>query len=99
MLKLQGNDLYLAALERSHCKTIWNEFEYDFEHPSERLNIGYSDEKADKWFDDIQKDQGSRHVRLGIFLNDGTVIGDVALQDIDQTNRCCSIGMGIAKSA
>lgn len=37
------------------------------------------------------------NIRLGIFLNDGTVIGDVALQGIDRRNRSCSIGIGIAK--
>lgn len=39
---------------------------------------------------------------VGIYVwefskNDGTVIGDVALQDIDRSNRKCSIGIGIAK--
>jgi RimJ/RimL family protein N-acetyltransferase len=97
MLKLQGKDVYLATLERADCKKIWNDFEYDFEKPSEPLNIGHSEEKSDKWFDDIQKEQGNTAVRLGIFLNDGEVIGDIALQDIDRNNRKCSIGMGVAK--
>lgn len=55
MLKLQGMDIYLAMLEREDCKTIWNDMEYDFTHPTEELNIGHSDEKADDWFDEIQK--------------------------------------------
>jgi RimJ/RimL family protein N-acetyltransferase len=41
--------------------------------------------------------QGNTAVRLGGFLNNGTVIGGVALQEIDRNNRKCSIGMGIAK--
>ena len=97
MLKLQGRDLYLALLTREDCKTLWNDFEYDFDHPTEELNIGHSDEKADGWFDEIQKLQGDKNVRLGIFLNDHTMIGDVALQDIDRGNRKCTVGMGIAK--
>lgn len=97
MLKLQGQDLFLALLERADCKTLWNDFEYDFENPAEEFNIGNSDEKADDWFDEIQKLQGNKNVRLGIFLNSGQVIGDVALQDIDRVNRNCSMGMGIAK--
>ncbi len=97
MLKLQGNDIYLALLERDHCKALWNDFEYDFDNPTEELNIGHSDEKAAGWFDEIQKLQGDVNVRLGIFLNNGSVIGDVALQNIDRVNRKCSIGMGIAK--
>lgn len=94
---LKGKDIYLGTLERKDCKTLWNDFEYDFNNPSEELNMGHSEEKADEWFDDIQKQQGNLHVRLGIFLNDGSVIGDVALQDIDRKNRKCSVGIGIAK--
>jgi len=97
MMKLKGENIYLAMLERKDCKTLWNDFEYDFDNPTEEFNIGHSDEKADDWFDEIQKLQGSRNVRLGIFLNNGTVIGDVALQDIDRVNRKCSVGIGIAK--
>lgn len=96
-MKLQGEQIYLACLERRDCKTLWNDFEYDFEHPAEEFNIGHSDEKADGWFDEIQKLQGDQNVRLGIFLNDGTVIGDVALQEINRFHRRCSVGIGIAK--
>ena len=97
MLKLQGKQVYLAVMEREECKKVWEDFEYDFNNPVEPLNIGHSVEKADEWFDEIQKMQGKDNVRLGIFLNDGTIIGDVALQGIDEANRSCSIGMGIAK--
>ena len=96
-MKLQEGDIYLDTLSREDCKTLWNDFEYDFDHPTEELNLGHSDEKANEWFDEIQKLQGNSNVRLGIFKNDGTVIGDVALQNIDRINRKCSIGMGIAK--
>lgn len=84
-------------MERKDCKNLWNDEEYDFSNPTEELNIGLSEEKADEWFDDIQKKQGNSNVRLGIFLNGGMVIGNIALQDIDIKNRKCSIGMGIAK--
>ena len=97
MLKLQGKLLYLAAMEREDCKKVYEDFEYDFDNPTEPLYIGYSVEKSNEWFDEIQKLQGNTHIRLGIFLNDGTVIGDVALQDIDNKNRSCSVGMGITK--
>lgn len=96
-MRIQGENIYLATLERKDCKTLWNDEEYDFGHPTEEFSIGHSDEKADAWFDEIQKLQGNRHVRLGIFAQDGTVIGNVALQDIDRFNRKCSVGIGIAK--
>jgi len=97
MLRLQGERIYLSVLERKDCKELWESFEYDFKNPSEPLNIGHSVEKADDWFTEIQKLQGNKNVRLGIFLNDGTVIGDVALQDIDYQNRSCTIGLGLHK--
>lgn len=97
MLKLQGNKIYLAMLRREDCIMLWNDFEYDFNNPTEEFNIGHSDEKANDWFDEIQKLQGNKNIRLGIFLNDGSVVGDVALQDIDRVNRKCSVGIGIAK--
>lgn len=96
-MRLQGEDIYLALLEREDCRTLWNDFEYDFDNPTEEFHIGHSDEKAMDWFEEIQKLQGNRNVRLGIFLSNGKVIGDVALQDIDRVNRKCSVGIGIAK--
>ena len=97
MIKLQGEQLYLTTLERKDCKKLYEDFEYDFSSHTEPLHMGYSVEKSDEWFDEIQKLQGKENIRLGIFLNDSTVIGDVALQSLDHKNRSCSIGMGIAK--
>jgi len=97
MIKLQGNRIYLGTLEKEHCRKIWEEFEYDFVSKTEQLHIGYSIEKADEWFDKIKKEQGDTYIRLGIFLNNDIIIGDIALQDIDNRNRSCSLGMGMSK--
>jgi RimJ/RimL family protein N-acetyltransferase len=97
MVKLQGERIYLGTMEKEHCKTLWKEFEYDFVNRTEELHIGHSIEKAEEWFEQIKKDQGNTHVRLGIFLNNGIIIGDIALQDINYKNRSCSIGMGMSK--
>lgn len=96
-MKLQGKEIYLDTLERKDCKTLWNDFEYDFDNPTEELHLGRSEEKADEWFNEMQKNQGDLSISLGIFLNNGNLIGDIALQGIDRKNRKCSIGMGIAK--
>lgn len=96
-MKLQGKVIYLDTLEREDCRRIWKDTEYDFDNPTEDLNLGMSIEQADEWFAEIQKFQGNRNVRLGIFFPDGTPIGDVALQNIDMRDRSCSIGLGIAK--
>lgn len=96
-MRIDATDIYLDTLTREDCKTLWNEFEYDLQHPTEEWRIGHSDEKAAGWFDEIQRLQGEQNVRLGIFLRDGGVIGDVALQDINRVHRSCSVGIGIAK--
>jgi len=98
MIKLHGQDIYLAALERKDCKKICEDNEYDFDNPAETTLFGWSVENSDEWFDDIQRLLKSDvNIRVGIFLNDGTVIGDVALQGIDRANRSCSLGIGMAK--
>ncbi len=97
MIRLNGRLIYLATMEKEHCKKVWEDTEYDFLQCTEPLNIGLSAEKSDDWFEDIQRLQGNVHIRLGIFLPDGTVIGDVALQDIDWKNRSCGVGYGISK--
>lgn len=98
MLKLQGNNIYLAALERQDCKKLYEDNEYDFADPVEPTLFGCSTENADDWYSEIQKLlRENVNIRIGIFLHDGTVIGDVALQGIDVQNRTCSVGIGIAK--
>lgn len=97
MLKLSEKHVYLSVLEREHCKTLYNDFEYNFDLIAEPLNIGHSIEKSNDWYDDIQKKQGNENVRLGIFLLNGIIIGDVALQSINWKNRACDVGLGIAK--
>jgi len=97
MVKLQGEKVYLTTLEREHCKKIWEDTEYNFDQPTEQFIVGQSSYNADAWFEEIQKAQGKQHIRLGIFLPDETVIGDIALQDIDWKNRSCTLGYGITK--
>ena len=97
MVKLIGKTVYLATMEREDCRKLWSDFEYNFAQRTEPLRVGHSVEGAEAWFEEIQKLQNEVHIRLGIFLSDGTVIGDIALQDIDRHNRSCTIGYGLSK--
>lgn len=96
-MKLLGNSVYLDTLKREDCRKLYKDYEFDESCPAEIPVLGVSVECADDWYEEIQKLQGNTNIRVGIFLLDGTVIGDVALQDIDYKNRSCSIGIGIAK--
>jgi len=79
MIKLQGKNIYLAALERSDCEKICADNEYDFSNPCEPTLFGYSVENYNEWYEEIQRLlKENANVRVGIFLADGTVIGDGA---------------------
>jgi len=100
MIKLQGKKVFLSALERDDCRKIWQETEFDFENPPDYFIVGASVEKADEWYSDIQRKQGNTQIRLGIFLpsEDGaTLIGDIALLDINWQDRACTLGYGLTK--
>ena len=96
-MRLQGENIYLDTLNREDCRKLYENYEFDESCPAEIPIPGVATERADVWYEEIQKLQGKENIRLGIFLPDGTVIGDVALQDIDYKNCCCSVGIGIAK--
>jgi len=97
-MKLKGRRIYLAALEKADCRKLYEEQEYNFDNPMTDISFGYSIEKSDDWYEDIQKRLAAgTHVRVGVFLNDGGVIGDIALQDIDWQSRSASLGMNIPK--
>lgn len=53
MVKLQGEKVYLATLEREDCKKVWEDTEYDFGQLTEPFIVGRSSANADAWFDEI----------------------------------------------
>ena len=101
MVKLQGEKVYLATLELEDCRNLCEETEFNFSNPTECFIVGFSSVKADDWFHEVQNKQGNTHIRLGIFLpnadGSATVIGEIALQDINWQNRSCTLGYGLTK--
>lgn len=81
-MKLMSKKIYLKALERDDCHKLYRDTEYDPKTETV-IPIGYSVEKADEWFEEINRLQHKSLVRLGVYLFSDEVIGDVALQDID----------------
>ena len=41
MLRLCSKNIYLAALEKEHCRKLWEEYEYDFQSATEPLNRAF----------------------------------------------------------
>ena len=97
MVKLIGEKIYLGTLEKEDYKILRQEFEYDFDNITDQLDIGQSIEKTDEWYDQIKKEQGNSHIWLGIFLQNGTIIGNIHLHDIDKKSRTAYIGMKFSK--
>lgn len=96
MVLLRGEKIILKALERDTCKKLWDEYEPTGPLPTEQLNPGMSRENADKWFEDIQSNQGKSQYYLGIFTLDGQVVGDIQLSNINWRYRTAELGFGIA---
>ena len=97
MIQLMGDKVVLRTLEREHCRQLWQDYELEQPVPTEPVNPGFSVENADAWFEQIQKNQGKSQVYLGIFWEDGTLIGDIQLAHIDWHNRYASLGISITK--
>lgn len=39
-MRIQGDNIYLKMLERKDCKTLWNDYEYDFKNRRKSLIYG-----------------------------------------------------------
>ena len=96
MIELQGERIVLRALEREHCRELWQRHEPVHPVATEPLNVGLSVERADQWFEEIQAKQGQEHVYLGIFDHEDRLLGDIQLADIDWRNRTASLGGGLS---
>jgi RimJ/RimL family protein N-acetyltransferase len=99
MIELRGERTILRALERAHCRELWEAYEPSDPLPTEPLNPGLSLEGADKWFEEIQAGQGQQQLYLGVFTSAGRVIGDIQLAGIDWRHRTAVIGLSIARKA
>jgi len=97
MITIEGQRVSLRALERAHCRQLWEAYEPEEPVPGEPLRPGLSLEGADRWFEEIQADQGKGRLHLGIFSPDGRLLGDAQLTNIDWGARSASLGVGIAR--
>ena len=96
MVELEGKKVILRALEREHCRQLWQQYKPTEPLPTEAMNVGLSVEGADKWFEEMQAKQGQEHVYLGIFARAGDLLGDVQLANINWRDRTATLGCSIA---
>ena len=96
MIELRGKKAVLRTMERQHCRTLWEQYELEEPIPTEPVRPGHSLEGSEKWFDEIQQQQGKSQIYLGIFDDDGNLVGDIQLSGIDWRSRTASLGFGIA---
>jgi RimJ/RimL family protein N-acetyltransferase len=99
MIELLGEKITLRTLEREHCRELWLAYEPESNLPTEPLYLGLSVEGADQWFEEIQSQQGKGRVHLGVFTQEGRLIGDIQLAEIDWRHRTANIGLGISRKA
>ena len=97
MVELEGKKVILRALEREHCRQLWQQYKPTEPLPTEAMNVGLSVEGADKWFEDMQARQGQEHIYLGIFARAGDLLGDVQLANINWRDRTATLGCSIAQ--
>jgi len=99
VIELQGEKVILRALEREHCRQLWQQYEPAEPLPTEPLNPGLSVEGADKWFEEIEAKQGREQIYLGVFTQTGEPVGDIQLAHINWRDRAAAIGLSIARLA
>ena len=99
MIELPGERIVLRTLEREHCRQLWEIYEPETPLPTEPLNPGLSIEGADRWFDDIQAEQGKEQLCCGIFTAENGLVGDIQLANFDWRQRRAELGLSIARRA
>jgi RimJ/RimL family protein N-acetyltransferase len=97
MIELRGSKVVLRTMEREHCRTLWEQYEVEEPIPTEPVLPGHSLEGSDKWFEEMQEQQGKTQIYLGIFIPGGDLIGDVQLAGINYRNRSARLGAGVAR--
>lgn len=97
MSKSKEKGIYLAELSQANCRTLYRDAAKEVTFGLEGESDESLEDMADEWFREIQALQFNTHFRVGIFKNDDTVIGDVALQNIEREQQTASLGITIVK--
>ncbi|MEG2918597.1 MAG: GNAT family N-acetyltransferase [Clostridium sp.] len=92
MISIQGKNIYLRTFSRAEYHKHWRAYVADpVMDPSTYV---YNKESVDKKYDDITEKE-SWYPRLGVFLEDGTPIGEISIKRIDYEKSRCEFGIAI----
>lgn len=92
MINIQGNNIYLKTFSREEYHWYWESYVADpVMDPNPYV---YDKEKVDKKYDEITEKE-SWYPRVGIFLPDGSPIGEVSIKRIDYIKSRCELGIAI----
>lgn len=93
MISIQGDNICLRSFKRNKYHQLWKSYVADsVMDPNPYL---YNEEKVNIRFDSITKNE-SVYPRIGIFLLDETVIGEVSIKRIDYDKGKCELGIFLA---
>lgn len=97
MIKLQGNGIFLSKLEIEHYIKLLEDSNCNIIIRAKPKNFDYLLEITDEYPEQEDNNKKKFNNKFGIFLNNGIIIGDIVLQEIDLDKKTCSIGMGLGK--
>ncbi|MHC1746954.1 MAG: GNAT family N-acetyltransferase [Cellulosilyticaceae bacterium] len=93
MIEIMGVTCNLRTFTREEYHDYWGKYVPDpIMDPEEYV---YARERVDKAFD-MNKAREEWYPKVGIFLKDGTVIGDLSFKRIDREKSRCEIGLALA---
>lgn len=92
MINIQGNNIYLKTFLREEYHRYWKSYVADPVMDSN--SYVYDEEKVDKKYEEITEKE-SWYPRAGIFLYDGTPIGEISLKRLDYNKGRCELGIAI----
>lgn len=95
MIRIQGDKIYLKTCTRDEYHEHYKSYVTDpIMDPNTYI---YDKEKVDKKYDSIIEKE-SWYPRVGIFLRDGRIVGELSFKRIDYEKSRCELGIALANN-
>lgn len=96
MINIQGKRLYLKTFTREEYHNLYKIYVADPVMDPDKYT--YDKEKVDKSFDVISQKENF-YPRVGIFLSNGQIIGEISFKRIDREESRCELGIILANGS